>query len=78
MTNGRRCIYRPEHPRAHSNGYVYESILVAERKIGRVLVGGEVVHHIDGDVMNNDPANLQVLPSQREHIRLHRARGDMR
>lgn len=44
--------------------------VVAERKIGRQLLPGEVVHHIDGDKLNNHPDNLEVL-SQAEHMRRH-------
>ena len=59
---------QPRHP----TGYFYEHIVVAERKIGRLIQRGEVVHHIDGDKTNNDPENLQVLASQKEHLRIHR------
>ena len=49
----------------------HEHRLVAEEKLGRPLRKGEVVHHIDGDYKNNDPNNLMILPSQREHVKLH-------
>ena len=49
----------------------HEHRLVAEEKLGRLLRKGEVVHHIDGDYKKNDPDNLMVLPSQREHVKLH-------
>ena len=49
----------------------HEHRLVAEEKLGRPLRKEEVVHHIDGDYKNNDPNNLMVLPSQREHVKLH-------
>lgn len=75
MANGYRCLYRPEHPRAHQNGYVYEHILVMEEKLGRALVAGEVVHHVDFVKTNNAPDNLIALPSQSEHIKLHRSLG---
>lgn len=50
------------------NGYVYEHILVAEKKLGRQLAPGEVVHHIDEDRMNNHPDNLKVYPSNQRHL----------
>lgn len=49
----------------------HEHRIVAEEKLGRPLRQGEVVHHIDGNKKNNQPDNLLVLPSQREHAALH-------
>lgn len=51
--------------------------VVAEQKIGRPLRSDEIVHHIDGDIHNNRPENLQVM-TQREHIEIHRRQGDLR
>lgn len=45
--------------------------IVAETKLGRPLNVKEVVHHKDGNIRNNSPENLAVLPSQAEHARLH-------
>lgn len=75
--NGRRCVYFPDHPRAHANGYVYEHVLIAGETEGRIIEPFEVVHHIDGDKTNNDPSNLQVLSGHAEHLALHRAQGDI-
>jgi len=44
--------------------------VIAEQMIGRPLVKGEIVHHIDGNKHNNDPSNLQVM-TQSEHMKLH-------
>lgn len=46
--------------------------IVAEQILGRPLLPGEVVHHIDGDKRNNDPSNIQVFSSQAEHARHHK------
>ena len=43
---------------------------VMEQKLGRKLTSNEVVHHADGNPLNNDPANLVIL-SRAEHQRLH-------
>lgn len=64
--------------RGRGNGKAYrkrggrhEHRVVAEQKLGRPLLPGEVVHHIDGDKLNNAPANIEVFPSQAEHARHH-------
>ena len=53
---------------------------VAEQMLGRKLLPGEVVHHIDGDKQNFSPNNLRVFSSQSEHARFHaelKKRGDV-
>lgn len=44
--------------------------VVAEQKLGRALLPGEIVHHKDGDKWNNHPDNLEVM-TQAEHVRIH-------
>ena len=36
------------------------------------LSENNIVHHIDGDNLNNDPVNLIVFKNQSDHIRWHR------
>ena len=43
---------------------------LAAQGLGRPLLPGEVVHHRDGNSLNNAPDNLLVLPSQRLHAHL--------
>lgn len=45
--------------------------VVAEQILGRKLKKNEVVHHIDGNRRNNDPANLMVFSSSSDHMRYH-------
>lgn len=72
--NGYKVIYRPDH--FHHNlgidyeGWVYEHRYVIECALGRALTHDECVHHIDGDKLNNDISNLQVL-TRSNHCKLH-------
>jgi hypothetical protein len=61
--------YAPDHPRA-SNGYVFEHILVAEKKLGRYLLPGETPHHKNFIKDDNRPENIEIL-SAKDHGRLH-------
>ena len=45
---------------------------VAERKLGRPLKCGEVVHHINRDKTDNRRSNLWVFKSQKQHHMTHK------
>lgn len=66
------ALVRAEHPRSH-NGYVLEHILVAEKKLGRMLLDDEVVHHKNEVVDDNTEENIKVM-LRGEHTRYHSAR----
>jgi len=77
-SHGYVLVRQPVHPRAFSNGYVYEHIIVAEEALGRMLGHGEIVHHRNGDKADNRPENLEVLASIRHHRAQHRFKHDGR
>lgn len=63
-----------------SQGYLVDSTVrnnkklihrqVMESYLGRKLRSNEIVHHIDGNKLNNDISNLCIL-SRSEHAKLH-------
>lgn len=59
-----------DHPRATSQGYVAEHVLVMEKSIGRYLTDDEVVHHKDRNRKNNKLSNLRLMLN-RDHKSLH-------
>jgi hypothetical protein len=50
---------------------ILEHVMIAEKALGRKLIKGEVIHHIDEDKLNNDPSNLFLCPSQAYHMFVH-------
>ena len=70
--DGYAYIYAPDHPYNSMNGYVAFHRLVAEEKLGRLILPDEIVHHIDGNKLNNAPENLVVI-TRAEHMRAHKA-----
>jgi hypothetical protein len=72
-SHGYPMLKIPHHPRADSNGWVCEHVIVAEIIMGRPLNSDEVVHHIGGDRANNHVLDLVVLKNQAEHMRVHAA-----
>lgn len=69
------CRTFPKHPNANSKGLYPLHRVLMENKLGRLLLMGEVVHHIDEDKNNNDVTNLLVL-SASDHAKLHRPELD--
>jgi len=63
-------IYKPEHPRAMYDGYVYQQWLVMEEYLGRFLTKQETVHHINRIRDDNRLENLKLYSSRSEHMKM--------
>ena len=75
MLAGYRVIYKPEHFHLTLNqkaykGYVYEHRYIMECALGRALSSNEIVHHKDGNRLNNSLDNLELM-TRSEHSTLH-------
>jgi len=58
------------HPRANSTGYVKKCFLAVESILGTPVPKDLVVHHINGNKLDDRPINLAIMTSK-EHKSLH-------
>lgn len=63
-------INNHDHPRGKANGFVKRSVLVLEKKIGRLLKKDECCHHINEIKDDDRPENLMAM-SRDDHNKLH-------
>lgn len=70
MMKGYIQIARTDWPRDKNGRMSYQPLhrYVMEQKLGRPLTDSEVVHHINGDVLDNTPENLELFASNAAHL----------
>lgn len=77
-TGENNANYKDGFRRGHDWGYLrrtngkYVHREVVEQRMGRPLAAFEHVHHVDGNVLNNQIDNLLIVTNS-EHRRLHAA-----
>lgn len=72
-SGGYVMVYAPHHPFNTNGKYIRKHRLVMEKHIGRYLRPTEVVHHIDGNVLNNHISNLMLFPNNSAHAKFHKS-----
>jgi hypothetical protein len=71
-------LYAPKRPNCNVRGFVQLHRLIMEDVLGRYLTKEEVVHHIDGNRLNNFEENLELLENNIVHLTTkHKTTKDM-
>jgi len=60
-SKGYKMILVPDHPNRTKDGYVMEHRLIMEKRLGRYLNQNEIVHHINGNKIDNCIENLLLM-----------------
>lgn len=68
LIGGYLYILSPHHPNKTQKGYVCEHRLVVEKRLGRLLLRSEVVHHKNGIITDNRFQNLELISSPGKHF----------
>lgn len=70
--NGAGTIDAKGYRRLSVNGIkVKEHAAIAEKALGKPLPKGAVIHHVNGDKLDNRPENLVICPDEKYHHLLH-------
>jgi len=69
LTQSRKTYVTKKGYRRFKDSGTYVHRWVEEKKLGRKLGSEEVVHHKDGNTLNNSPDNLKLYKNQSQHMR---------
>jgi len=67
IVGGYRYLRALDNPNKTKHGFVAEHRLVVEKEVGRYLSMEEVVHHINGNTLDNRIENLRLFSNDAEH-----------
>lgn len=70
-SEGYWLLHAPNHPNCRKDGLIMEHRLIMEKKLGRYLKPEEIAHHINKDITDNRPENLELIKNQSQHLKNH-------
>lgn len=65
-------VYEPTNKRAKSHKYVWRSVLIAEKCLGKPISKKHEIHHIDRNTKNDQNCNLVICEDHEYHMFLHK------
>lgn len=69
--NGYILVKDYNNPNRDSHNDILEHKLVMSNYLGRLILNGEIIHHIDFNRQNNDISNLYLYKNRSEHTKMH-------
>lgn len=67
---GKRILRKHLYVHIDNGYYLYEHRRILQKHLGRKLKSNEIVHHIDGNPLNNSLKNLKLM-TRSSHSKLH-------
>lgn len=64
-------IRNPHHPFSNKQGYIREHRLVFEQHFNCMLLPTTIIHHKNGNKLDNRVENLEAIISRNRHTQIH-------